>query len=65
MAAEDYEHETYAYLAEEDEPFTDPAHWYGDDFEEDGNAYYAEEEQPAADEWNDFSAVSDEWARNG
>ena len=41
--------EDIAYVAGEDdpdEPYTDPAHWYGDDdWDEDADAYYAGEEQ--------------------
>jgi len=57
-----------AYLgAEEDEeePYTDPAHWYEDEDEAaDETAYNYWEESPADSEWNKFSAyISDQWSQ--
>ena len=47
------------YLAEEEEPYNDPAHWHEDDYDE--AAYVADEDDPDAD-WYDFSAyMADAW----
>ena len=49
-------HYDLAYVGLENErPFTDPAHWYGDDDFED--AYCVEEEEPdECNDWNELQA---------
>lgn len=50
----------------EDDPYSDPAHWY-EDYDEEADAYYAEDQETphtADNEWAEFSAfVADEWAQ--
>ena len=65
LATDDWTEEDAAYVAGEDddeEPYSNPAHWFDEDYEEEGDAYYAEE--PGEIEWSEFSAyVADEWSR--
>ena len=68
QAAEEWPDDT-AYVAGEndfDEPYTDPAYWYGDeDWDEDADAYYAGEdvqqwEQPQQPEEADWAGAADD-----
>ena len=63
LSADDWIEEDAAYVVgEEEEPYSNPAHWFDGDYEDESNAYHTEESAEA--EWAEFSAyVSDEWSR--
>ena len=70
LAADDWDEEDAAYVAgeeDDEEPYSNPAHWFEEDYEDEGDAYHAGQEESTGADWtSEFSAyVTDEWSKSG
>jgi hypothetical protein len=68
LAADDWDEEDAAYVAgeeDEEEPYSNPAHWFEEGYEDEGEAYHAGQEESTGADWtSEFSAyVTDEWSK--
>ena len=58
--------EDAAYVAggdDDEDPYSNPAHWFEEDYEDEGDAYHAGQEESAEADWSEFSTyVTDEWS---